>query len=189
MASNRRDLPHLVLLPLLVLAASLGWAGPGSAKEPPPETVPHVDLSRYVGTWYEIASYPAWFQKGCTGTTATYAIRDDGRIDVVNRCARDSLTGRITVAKGKARVVDPATNAKLKVSFFWPFWGDYWILDLGKDYEYAVVGHPARKYLWILSRTPTMAPEVYDGILERLRAQGYDTSRLQRTQQAASTQD
>lgn len=163
-------------LPVQVRAAA--------AKDKPVETVPHVELARYVGTWYEIASFPQRFQKGCTGTVATYSIRPDGAIDVLNRCSRDSLAGKVTTAKGRARVVDATTNAKLKVSFFWPFWGDYWIIDLGRDYEFAVVGHPNRKYLWILSRTPSMGADVYRGILERLVAQGYDTSRLATTLQA-----
>ena len=77
---------------------------------------------------------------------------------------------------------------KLRVSFFRPFWGDYWIIDLGPDYEYAVVGHPGRDYLWILSRTPTIAPAVYDGILERLREQGYAVERLNRTLQPSGNQ-
>jgi len=145
-----------------------------------------VDLARYAGTWYEIASYPQRFQKGCTGTMATYTLRPNGSVEVVNRCARDSLDGRITVARGRARVVDRRTNAKLKVTFFWPFWGDYWIIDLGRDYEYAVVGHPGRKYLWVLCRTPHMDDAVYAGILDRLRTQGYDTTRLVRTVQVGN---
>jgi len=149
----------------------------------PLRTVSHVDLTRYVGTWYEIASYPQRFQKGCTATTATYTLRKDGQIQVVNRCHRDSLDGRETIARGRARIVDRQTNAKLKVTFFWPFWGDYWIIDLDPEYRYAVVGHPGRKYLWILCRTRTMDPLVYSGILERLTAQGYDVARLQVTLQ------
>lgn len=175
-----------VWLALLTPSLLVVSAVPVAAKDAPLKTVQHVDLARYVGTWYEIASFPQRFQKGCTGTVATYTIRPDGAIDVLNRCSRDSLAGKVTTAKGKARVVDTATNAKLKVTFFWPFWGDYWIIDLGHDYEFAVVGHPNRNYLWILSRTPTMSASVYDGILERLKAQGYDTSRLMRTVQADS---
>jgi apolipoprotein D and lipocalin family protein len=152
-------------------------------------TVPHVDLERYVGTWYDIASFPQRFQRGCTGTTATYTIRPDGKIDVVNRCRDRSLTGKERVAKGRARVVDRSTNAKLKVSFFRPFWGDYWIIDLGPSYEYAVVGHPGRDYLWILSRKPTMDSAVYEGILGRLREQGYEVERLERTLQPAGNGD
>ena len=161
MISSRRQIAPL-LLPLL--AADAGADG-----LPPLQTVPHVDLTRYMGTWYDVASFPQRFQKGCTGTVATYTLRADGTVEVLNRCARNSLDGKVTVARGRARIVDRKSNARLKVTFFWPFWGDYWIIDLGKDYEYAVVGHPNRNYLWVLSRTPTMAPEVYEGILERLK--------------------
>jgi len=152
---------------------------------PPLQTVPHVDLEKYLGTWYDIASFPQKFQKGCTGSTALYTRRPDGMIDVLNRCRKGSLEGNEISAHGRARVVDPATNAKLKVSFFRPFWGDYWITDLGPNYEYAVVGHPGRDYLWILSRTPVMDSAVYDGILARLKAQGYEVERLNRTLQPA----
>jgi apolipoprotein D and lipocalin family protein len=176
--THSRTTPLLLLL-LLPLATDAG-----AERLPPLQTVPHVDLTRYMGSWYDIASFPQRFQKGCTGTVANYALRADGTVEVLNRCARGSLDGKVTTAKGRARVVDKASNAKLKVSFFWPFWGDYWVIDLGKDYEYAVVGHPNRNYLWILSRTPAMAPEVYEGILERLKRQHYDTSRLVRTLQA-----
>lgn len=180
-------IPRTTLAALLALAALAASAPPSPASEPPPlRAVPQVDLQRYAGTWYEIASYPQRFQKGCTGTVATYTLRPDGQVAVENRCNRDSLNGRLTVAKGRARVVDRASNAKLKVTFFWPFWGDYWVIDLGRDYEYAVVGHPNRQYLWILCRERTMAPDVYAGILERLRAQGYDTDRLRVTLQPAA---
>lgn len=150
-------------------------------------TVDHVDLQHYLGTWYEIAAFPQRFQKGCTGSMASYTLRDGGEIEVLNRCRKGSLDGEEKVAKGRARVVDRATNAKLKVSFFRPFWGDYWIIDLGADYEYAVVGHPSRDYLWILSRTATMDSAVYDGIIMRLRAQGYEVERLNRTLQPSGS--
>jgi len=170
---------------ILCLVAGFAQAAPeASGNEPAPlRTVSHVDLTRYVGTWYEIASYPQRFQKGCTATAAVYTLREDGMLQVVNRCNRDSLDGRETIARGRARVIDRETNAKLKVTFFWPFWGDYWIIDLDPDYRYAVVGHPGRKYLWILSRTRAMDPLVYSGILARLTAQGYDVGRLQVTLQ------
>lgn len=143
--------------------------------------VPQVDLSRYTGKWYEIASFPQWFQRGCTATTATYTLRDDGRIDVLNECRKGDPGGRVSRAEGWARVVDPGTNAKLEVTFFWPFFGDYWIIDLGKDYEYAVVGHPSREYLWILSRNPFMPAAELRPILERAAQQGFDLSRLRYT--------
>ncbi len=149
----------------------------------PLQTMPYVDLNRYTGTWYEIARYPNSFQKDCVGSRATYSLRDDGRISVLNECYDRTFEGKIRSAKGTARVVDSATNAKLKVSFFWPFYGPYWIIDLGKDYEFAVIGHPKRQYLWILSRSKDMDQNVYEAILERLRQQQYDTTKLMRTLQ------
>ncbi len=151
----------------------------------PLPTVAHVELPRYLGTWYEISSFPQSFQKGCTATTATYKVRADGDIDVINRCRKDSVDGPEKVAKGRARVVDKTTNAKLEVSFFRPFWGDYWVVALGNDYEYAVVGHPSRDYLWILSRSPTMANDLYASIINELNLLGYETKRLKRTMHPA----
>jgi apolipoprotein D and lipocalin family protein len=158
------------------------WMGCAAAPPPPLEVVPSVDLSRYVGKWYEIASFPTWFQKGCIGSIAEYSLRPDGDIDVLNQC-RKTPDGGLDSARGRAWVTDPATNAKLKVQFFWPFSGDYWIIDLGPDYDYAVVGHPGREYLWILSRTPQMDNERFDRILERVGQKGYDVSRLVKTRQ------
>ena len=109
----------------------------------------------------------------------------DGKIRVVNRCRKESLDGPLKESKGKAEVVDAATNAKLKVWFFWPFKGNYWIIELDDDYQWAVVGEPKRKYLWILSRTATMDEMVYQDILSRLPQKGYDPARLHRTPQPA----
>ena len=147
----------------------------------PLKTVDHVDFKRYAGQWYEIARYPNKFQEGCVGSRANYILSDDGKIKVINECYNKSFSGKIRSAVGKAWVVDQETNSKLKVSFFWPFSGDYWIIDLGRNYEYAVIGHPARKYLWILSRTPSMDENLYQAILTRLRGQEYDTEKLIRT--------
>ena len=154
---------------------------------PPLRAVARVELSRYLGTWYEIANFPQSFQRGCTATMATYTLRGDGDLDVRNRCRKESIDGEERSALGRARVVDRATNAKLEVSFFRPFWGAYWIIDLAEDYSYAVVGHPSRDYLWILSRTPAMPEGIYQGIVARLQAQGYETARLVRTVQPAAT--
>jgi apolipoprotein D and lipocalin family protein len=147
------------------------------------QTVPQVELSRYLGTWYEIASFPQSFQRDCTATQATYSLKADGDIQVVNRCHKGALDGPEDVATGRARVTDAPTNAKLEVSFFGPFWGAYWVIGLGDAYEYAVVGHPGRDYLWILSRTPTMDPVVYSGIISKLEADGYPLGRLVKTTQ------
>lgn len=169
-------------LPLAVFAVCLaGCASGGKKPENPLQTVPAVDLQRYSGTWYEVARYPAWFERDCTCVTATYTPLPNGSIEVLNRCRVKTPDGREKVAKGKAKAVKGFGNSRLKVSFFWPFSADYWIIDLGSDYEYAVVGHPGRKYLWILSRTPQIDPSLRKGILERLEAQGYDTSRLEET--------
>lgn len=154
-------------------------------KRAPLTVVARVDLEKYLGKWYEIASYPAWFQKGCTASTAEYSLLPNGKIRVVNRCRKERLDGTLKTSRGKAEVVDTATNAKLKVWFFWPFKGNYWIIDLDPDYRWAVVGEPKRKYLWILSRTPTLEPATYAGILSRLRAKDYDPDRLQKTAQRA----
>lgn len=157
-------------------------------EEPVPElaVVRHVEIERYLGTWYEIARYPNRFQKECVAVTADYSLRDDGKIRVLNACRKGNLDGPIKSIEGKAWVVDRKTNAKLKVQFFWPFRGAYWIIDLGADYDYAVVGHPNRKYLWILSRTPEMEPALYEAIAQRLPGQGYDPARLQKTLQPES---
>jgi apolipoprotein D and lipocalin family protein len=146
------------------------------------QVVSFVDLNRYTGTWYEIARYPHKFQKGCVWSKATYTLRDDGKLSVINECYEESDKSKLRSAKGKAWIVDKDTNAKLKVSFFWPFSGHYWIIDLGGKYEYAVIGHPERKYLWILSRIQVMDEHVYESILYRLKEQHYDISRLIRTQ-------
>jgi apolipoprotein D and lipocalin family protein len=168
-----------------LLGAILMTSSLGAGKEPLP-VVDEVDLDRYLGTWYEIASYPAWFQKGCTGTTAEYTRLENGRIGVVNRCRKRSLDGKPKTARGRAKVIDETTNAKLKVSFFRPFWGNYWIIDLDPDYRWVVVGEPKRKYLWILSREPVMDEALYSEITARLPAVGYDPTRLRRTLQPGS---
>jgi apolipoprotein D and lipocalin family protein len=165
---------------------TIGWWSQKTAARdnlPPLQTVQQVELDRYMGTWYEIASFPQRFQKGCVASMATYSLRKDGKVEVLNQCRDKTLDGKLRSAKGSAWVIDKKTNAKLKVSFFWPFSGDYWIIDLGPDYEYAVVGHPKRTYLWILCRNRQMDPGTYEAILQRLQAQGYDLSRLNKTLQ------
>jgi apolipoprotein D and lipocalin family protein len=149
-------------------------------------TVSEVDVEKYMGRWYEIASIPVWFQKDCAGgTTANYELKDDGTVRVINQCFTHE--GKLKKAKGRAWVVDETTNAKLKVSFL-PFGlklfgGDYWIIDLAPDYSYAVVGHPTRKYGWILARTPDLPEHVLKNIISKMEKQGYDFKEFKMTDQ------
>lgn len=147
------------------------------------ETVPNVDLEKYAGKWFEIVSYPRWFQKGCHCTTAEYKISKKGYVIVENRCNKGSVNGKQSYIKGKAFVNKKSGNAKLKVQFFWPLRGKYWIIDIADDYSYAVVSHPNRKSLWILSRTALMDQEVYNRVTTRLQQRGFDLSKLERTPQ------
>lgn len=146
-----------------------------------PEPAKSVDLARYSGRWYELARYEQSFQKGCDSVTADYTVRGDGKIDVLNRCRKPD--GTISDAKGKAKIVDAETNAKLKVSFFGPFYGDYWILDRAEDYSWAIIGEPSGRYLWILSREAAPGRARLDALVARTAAMGYDTGYLRITAQ------
>ena len=142
------------------------------------EVAPYVELEKYLGKWFEIAHLPAKFQEGCNETTATYSIKGKGIISVLNECKKN---GKVKLAKGKAKVVDKTTNAKLKVTFFWPFYGDYWIIKLGAEYDYSVVGTPDRKYLWILNRNPQMNDELFSQLIDFAKSKGFDVGRLIKT--------
>jgi len=170
----------------------LGYFSPGfsiciffslKTKAQPLETVPYVDLTKYAGKWYEIASFPQRFQNGCQCTTAEYTISEKGYVIVENRCRRGSVNRKESYIKGKAFVESNSGNAKLKVQFFWPIKGKYWIIDLADDYSFAVVSHPIKKYLWILSRSPKMDDALYSQIVDRLVKQGLDVSRIVKTVQ------
>lgn len=161
-------------------ALAILWSGAGcGGPNLPLAVVERVDLGRYTGRWYEIARYPNSFERGCVGVTADYSLREDGRINVLNTCVEGNLNGKVRTIQGTARVVDQETNAKLAVTFFGPFEGDYWVLELGDEYEYAVVGEPSRRFLWILSREPELAESVLEGILSRLPEKGYAPEKLE----------
>ncbi len=150
-----------------------------SADPLPVQSVPHVDLERYAGKWYEIAAFPMFFQRQCVGdTTAEYRVRPDGDVAVVNRCRTE--TG-FDEAIGKAWAVAGAGNGQLNVSFFWPFRSDYWIVGLDDAYRWAVVGNPNRRYLWILSRSPQLPRDQLDEALEVAARQGFDLTQLKYT--------
>jgi apolipoprotein D and lipocalin family protein len=182
---TRSPFPRLGLAAALLIALAGCSTAPHDTR-PPVQTVAQVDLQRYQGRWYEIASYPMYFQRKCIGdTTADYALRDDGRVGVLNRCRTES---DFIQADGKASVVDGSANARLRVSFFWPFHGDYWIIGLDPDYRWAVVGDPDRRYLWVLSRTPSLDQTSLAAALAAAKAQAYDLAPLRYTTQSAATQ-
>jgi len=190
---NKRLTPALIkgtLLATVVLVGMKAWAASNEA-HPRSDlaTISSLDLPRYLGEWYEIAKFPNRFQRKCTGfTKATYTALPDGRVRVENRCRL--ADGSTDVAIGVARQVGAANSPRLKVRFapailsFIPMvWGDYWIIDLDKDYGLAAVSEPGREYLWILSRTPTVSKPAYDALVARLSGQGLDVRKLERTQQ------
>ena len=152
----------------------------------PLKTVKSVDINKYMGKWYEIATIPQRFQKGCNCTTAEYSLVDNKYVKVVNTCKKGSDFEIMSQIEGKAFVSKKGNGAKLKVQFFWPIKAKYWIIDLADDYSWAVVGHPNRKYLWILSRTPNLNQTIYNGIISRLQEQKYDTSLLVKTNQSCN---
>ena len=174
----------------LAIMLILAFGGISRAQSKELRVVPTVDLQRYQGKWYEIARLPNRFQQQCVGNVAaSYTLRKDGRITVVNECKlKDGSTDR---AEGIARLADPkGSSSKLKVRFapaflsFLPFvWGDYWIIDLAPDYSYVLVGDPARKYFWILARTPQIPESTYKQLVEKARAQGFAVARLVKTRQ------
>jgi apolipoprotein D and lipocalin family protein len=172
---------------LLVLFLLLVSGCAGREPYPPLATADHVDLRRYSGRWYEIARYSHWFEKGCSAVTADYSLLEDGTLEVVNRCILADKGGKAKQAVGRAKVVDPATNARLKVSFFRPFYGDYWILHLDPDYRYVVVGAPSRKYLWILARSPRLEPELLRQLMQEAGRLGFDPGLLIMTDQGADS--
>lgn len=149
----------------------------------PLATVPTVNLQQYAGKWYEIAALPQRFQKDCTCTTAEYTVNPQGYVEVFNACRKNKPTGKIKSIKGKAVPVAGSQNSKLKVQFFWPFTGDYWILELADDYSYAVVGTPDRESLWILSRTPVMPPDIYQRLVQSAASKGFNVNQLRKTNQ------
>lgn len=147
-----------------------------SSKNPPLQTVQKVDINRYLGTWYEIARYEHFFEKDCKNVNANYSMLDEQTIKVVNRCT-NMLTNEKKEAIGRAYATDD-TNSKLKVSFFRPFYGDYWVMILDENYDYVVVGTPSREYLWILCRKPILDEKIKNEILQKLPTLGFDASKL-----------
>ncbi len=183
---------RVALLFCLSCAAAAAQSQPAFAPAQAPgplRTIDALDVPRYMGTWFEIAKYPNWFQKKCVADTrAAYQLQAGGTVTVTNRCRKES--GEVDEAVGEARQTGGATSPRLQVRFApaWlsllPFvWGDYWVIDLDAPYQLVAVSEPRREYLWVLSRTPTVSDQAYDALLARLKAQGFDLERLERTRQ------
>ena len=141
--------------------------------------VPDVDLQRYAGVWYEIARFPHTFEKDLVGVTATYTVGEDGRIGVLNQGYRGSFEGRIKKTRARATIPDPRSPGRLKVFFFLFIGAEYNIMMLDDDYQYALVGSSTPDFLWILSRTPNMDPDIFDMLVAEARRRGYDVNKLQ----------
>lgn len=167
--------PGLLLVALVLGGCSTLSRGPvGNASVPQPARA--VDIARYQGLWYEIGRYENGFEKGCEGVTAEYSALPDGKIKVVNTCREGAVTGPAKASEGKAKVVENSQNAKLKVSFFGPFYvGNYWVLDRADDYSWAIVGEPSGRYLWILSRRANLSEAERAQLFTRAGELGYDT--------------
>lgn len=158
----------------------------------PLEAITSLDVARYMGTWYEVAKYPNWFQKRCiANTSATYATQQNGMLQVVNRCQKED--GSMSEALGAAKQVGDASSPKLEVRFapawlsFLPFmWGNYWVIDLDPQYQLAAVSEPSRKYLWILSRSKTVEPTAYESLLQRLKQKGFNLDAIEVSKQTTT---
>lgn len=181
------SLPKLPLFFISAFALGITLTGCFTSKKLSIAGIPAVEnfnLDRYLGTWYEIARLPNSFEKNLDRVTATYSLRKDGKIKVVNRgfnIDKDSWKE----ATGKAWIPDPENPATLKVSFFWFFSSDYKIIALDEEnYSYSMVTSSTRKYLWILSRTPQLDPEIYQKLIEQAKADGFDTDKLYKVKQS-----
>jgi apolipoprotein D and lipocalin family protein len=182
---------HVHIAVFACLLGSMAYAQPAAAPAQPGPlmTTATLDVPRYMGTWYEIAKYPNWFQKKCVAnTSAQYSLLPNGSVQVVNRCRKEN--GEFDQAIGEARQIGAATSPKLQVRFApawlsWlpQVWGNYWVIDLNETYQLVAVSEPTREYLWVLSRTPEVSAEAYDALLLRLKAQGLSLERLERTKQ------
>ncbi|WP_443749627.1 lipocalin family protein [Asticcacaulis solisilvae] len=179
--------PHHIILPLavagiaLAACASLPVSGPVGNRSVPEPAKP-VDIKAYGGLWYEMARYENGFERDCEGVTAEYGLLPDGKVSVTNACRKGALDGPARVSRGTAKVVPGSNNAKLKVSFFGPFYvGDYWVLDHADDYSWSIVGEPSGRYLWILTREAAPSPDLRQKLQERAGQLGYDVGVIRPT--------
>ena len=180
-----RTVPKISLLAgAMILSTGFGFLedeAVGNNSVPQPTKA--VELERYLGRWYELGGYPAIFQEGCSATFADYSRNQDGSIRVLNSCRKGGLGGRLEMAEGRAEVIEGSRNAKLKVSFFGPFYGDYWVLDHASDYSWSIVGEPSGRYLWLLSRNPHPPKVMLKQIEAKAAEMGYNLKLLKWTEQ------
>ena len=158
-----------------------------SPESPSLKPFEHVDLNHYAGLWYDIAHYPDRAQEGCQNSIVRFSLRNNGDIDILNSC-RDKQEGTLHHIDGLGRVVDKTTNARLKVSFFWPFSKEYIIIDQGNEYEYSVICTTDRKQLWIIARSPVMSSDVLEGIIQKIEKQGFHHEKLIKTERSEVVQ-
>jgi lipocalin len=171
------------LLSILLLVTSTSCTM-NKADKPQRVTVAKVDLERYMGVWYEIARFPHSFEKGLVGVTATYTKLPSGKIEVLNQGYKGTLDGKRSKVKGWAKIPDPNEPGRLKVYFFWPFGGEYLVLDLDEEnYSYVLVGSSSPNYLWIMSRTPQMSEETYNYLVGKAKELGYNLEKLEKVPQ------
>jgi len=173
----------ILLIGCMTLFVSVSCSKNMQMKKIDTSTVDNLNIEQYLGTWYEIARFPHSFEKGLVGVTATYSLRKDGKIRVLNKGFKGTLAGKLSKAEGKAKIPDPKDPSRLKVSFFLFFYGDYYVLELDKDYQWAMIGSSSPDYFWILSRTPQMDNEVYHRLLDNARERGYNLDQLIKVEQ------
>lgn len=184
-----KNLHPALLASLACITWSTANAQTGAPTPTPLATITSLDVPRYMGTWFEIAKYPNKFQKKCVADTqAQYQLLAAGAVQVTNRCRKDN--GELDEAVGEARQIGVSTSPKLQVRFapawlsWLPMvWGNYWVVDLDERYQLVAVSEPNREFLWVLARTPQVSAEAYGALLARLKAQGFELGKLERTRQ------
>lgn len=142
-----------------------------------------INVEQFMGTWYEIARFPHKFERNLVGVTASYRLKKNGKVEVINRGYENTLDGKPKKAKAFAKIPNPDETGRLKVYFFWPFGADYLVLDIDEDYTWALIGSSSPDYLWILSRTPQLPNDTYKKIVQKAKSIGYDVSKLETVKQ------
>lgn len=181
--TRKRDVRSLLLAAVILALQACATLERGPVgNQSVPQPAKSVDLSRYGGLWYEIGRYENGFERGCEAVTAKYSVREDGILSVTNACREGGEGGRVKLAQARAKVVAGSGDARLKVSFFGPFYvGDYWVLDRADDYSWSIVGEPSGRYLWLLSRSARPSAELRAKIMTRAAELGYDLNLVHET--------